>query len=237
MDQQDALSASRDEVGWFYALSDAAMGLHGQSFNDGGSGVWDEARIHRAHMNKRTWDHQHYVRRRAKVAATLASLDFAARNDLESVYRPFGAARTTWQAYCVFTKERRSLLGLALRTSAILVAYGKRKKLEGPIIAPFVDLLRWIEDEIAALEHKKIRPGHALPRGHRLQPALDEALGREERAMAAYDVHRRVRADEERKPNRELLEAARETRRLRERDYFLAKLSDESRRMWLAGEP
>ncbi len=192
--QGDAFTAARDEVGWFYAASSAAMGLHGQGYGDGGgTGIWDEAKSTRAHLSRRTAGHRADVARHKSVAGTLAQLDPELRVDLESVYVPFGASRTTWQAYSAFTQGRRPLLGLALRTKAISEAF-KRSRPDADAEPTFGALLRWVEDEVADLKpSKRMRQGYALPDRHQLLPALREAEGRELTAIRSYDELRLAR--------------------------------------------
>lgn len=209
MDQHivaDAFGASREEVGWFYAASGGAMGLRAQSIGDSSPGVWDDAKIHRAHMALRTVGHRADVAKMSRVVATISQLEPEHRNDLAAVYVPFGASRTTWQAYCVFTKERRSLLGLALRTPELAKAFGRVHELEGDVAIPEVILLRWIENEVAHLKPEKIRQGHSLPTNHRLGPALREADRRESLAIGLYEVLRRKRIETRQAENQELLD-------------------------------
>ncbi len=209
----DAYSASRDDLGWFYAASGSALGLRGQSYGDVGSGVWDAAKSFRAHMALRTIGHRCDVERAERIAEHLVQIEPAKRHDLELVYTPFGAGRTTWQAYCVFTKGRCALLGLALHTPQLVQAYARRKgKSEGESV-PTETLLRWVEHEVSRLDSKKIKPGHALPPGHVLLGALHAAARRELEGVAAYKALRDERYQRIQKANEKLL--ADETEKIR----------------------
>ncbi len=199
------LIAARDEVGWFFTSAESAMGLRAQAYEGGGGVCWDEARCERAHAALLSVGHRAAVSRYERVLATLGRLPRGTFLDLASVYTPFGAARTSWQAYCCFSQGGRPLLGLALRTPQLRMAYARKKS---SVVAPaFADLLRFVEREVSHLDYRTIRPGHALPRGHRLEPALRAADGREIAAAAAYDDLRRARVGAEAEARKALLDA------------------------------
>lgn len=249
---QDIFSASREEVVWYFAASDATMGLHGQYIGGGGgSGVWDEAASMRAHAAQRSLNHQWQVQRRARVHDTMMRMPRPAFEDLRAVYNPFGAARASWQAHCVFTKGKRRLLGLALRTFAAPKIFERRlgderahREQDGRLRLeiPFHELLAWIEDEVARLDRnsldrkKAIKPGHALPQGHCLNAVLKEASEREESAIAQYDDLRRRRIEDRRQENAERLESYLAAKRERESAKFDAKLARRKRENDLARE-
>jgi hypothetical protein len=191
------------------------MGLHAQGYEGGGGLVWDEARCNRAHESRLSVVHRQTVVRYGRVLGTMRELGELeggpeAVADLRDVYVPFGAARVSWQAYCCFSHEGRQLLALVLRAPELTVAFARKAAAKGAGAvgertgngsdaneASYSELLRFIADEVSGLDQKTIRPGHALPLGHPLEPALRAATRREEVAVAAYDVLRRARVDGE----------------------------------------
>lgn len=223
---------ARDEVGWFFASSGAAMGLHGQSIGEtSGGGVWDAARSHRAHMTRWSPGHRAAVARCERVGATFALLDRSHRKDLELVYMPFGWGRldgatvkdkdrANWDVYCRFAVKTMQLLALALVTPEMEAAFVRVHPDTEP---SFGGLLGFVLAEVIKLKNENIRPGKAFPTGHRLAPALHAAERRELAAITAYDERRIVRARSDRRPNVALLEKHRAEQEKREWDRFEAR--------------
>ncbi len=205
------LFRARREVAWFFGSATGALGLRGIGFDGGGNVVWDDARAERLHLSKLSVAHRSIVERFERVQATLARIGRDRVGDLRLVYEPFGSSRASWQAQSAFSVEGRQLFALALRTPELSVACIERRKGDAALssAAPTLgELLAFVEDEIA---RTTIRPGRALPYGHRLEPVLRAAVRRELDAMTAYDV----------------LRAEREREREREREELLASLSRE----------
>jgi len=240
----DLLRAARDEVGWYFAAADAAMGLHAQCIGDSSSsGIWDDAKIARAHAARRSIGHRADVARNEKVRSTLAKLSPLHRTDLELAYRPFGWGRidgrtvkekdrANWAVYCRFSVKGRQLLPLALSTDEMFGAYERtRRKQRRHVPGTFADLLAFVCEEVDALRNEDVRPGKAFPSGHKLQPALWAAERRETEAIVHYDELRRARIDDERRPNREYLERLRYEAELRDSALFEAKLRAPSKRV------
>lgn len=194
MNERGLLDA-RAEVAWFFASASAAMGLHAQAFEGGGGGVvWDEARCDRLHDGRLSVQHRQTVTRYGRVLTTMRQVGVEVLRDLRLVYVPFGAARVSWQAYCCFTHEDRQLLGLVLVMDELRVAF-RRKHPKRPLDSG--RLLQFVADEVSHIDQTLCRPGHALPIGHVLEPALRAATAREIRAIETYDKLRaeRVRGE------------------------------------------
>lgn len=212
------LLIARREVSWFFDGAERALGIRGTGFDGGGGGVWDDERCDRLHEARMSVAHRSTVDRFERIKATLMRLPREAVADLRLVYSPFGSSRASWQAQSAFTHEGRQLFALALSLPELAAAYEltcAKKEQREPRIDPdgdlyaeaardasFVPLLRFVEDEVA---RTTIRPGRALPRGHRLEPVLRAAIKRELDAMGLYEKHRVIRETERRHEREERL--------------------------------
>lgn len=208
------LVRAREEVAWFFASSTAAMGLHAQTYEGGGGGaVWDESRINRLHRGMLEAVHRQNVVRYGRVLSTMRAAGPEVVEALRLVYVPFGVVRVSWQALGCFLVEDRQLLGLVLAMPELGAAYARRAggasadastSASGGGSAPpgsgrpaavgdQAHLLQFVTDEVSGLDHTLIQPGHALPSGHVLEPALRAATRREESAIRSYDALRVLR--------------------------------------------
>lgn len=193
---------AREDLTWFFACGEAAMGLHAAGLEPGsGPAVWDAARIHAAHMSKRTPEHHAAVARRAFVAGCLNETPTAYRCVLIDVFRPFGAARTTWQTRAAFSLHGQCLLALAMRMPAAHKAFAVAHKTL--VVPPSSVMLRYLELEVSRQQSS------ALPRRHRLYAAVLEAETLTRSALEAYDAVRQERlaaaaAEREERLQREL---------------------------------
>lgn len=194
------LDRARRELAWWIGGREAALGKRAAGLGGGVTAVWDDARLGRLHGERLTVAHRATVERWERVRATVAGLTDSDRTVAELVWTPFGSARATWQAQSCFVVEGRALLGLVLRCETFARAWqrvsGGGVTVTADGLATLSDgerALRWLEDEVAGVRAKS---GRALPLGHRLEPALREAVAREERCAAAYEELRRGREEE-----------------------------------------
>ena len=193
------LSRARSEIAWFFGQSQSVMGLRGAGMEAGPASVWDEARSDRAHLGRLDVSYRAELAKRERIESTLLTMEPQDRKDLEAVYVPFGAARTSWQAIRVFSVGGRVLMALALRTREIRVAYARVTENATPPSS--TELTLWVTHEVSRLATP------VMPAKHRLRPALDAADARETAAAAAYDARRRVRVKEASDEREALLEA------------------------------
>ena len=183
------LSGTRDELMWFFTSSDATMGLHAAGPPIKVEDPYDEARQNEAHRKRHTAWHRRQIAKRARVVEVLLSLERWHREDLVSVYMPFGAGRVSAQTMAILTRQKRPLLGLLLHTEAVRRAFRKSYDTED---APPGVLLRFVD---GLLEGKANEP---LKNNHPLRRALDEADARETAAARAYDALRKAALEAER---------------------------------------
>jgi hypothetical protein len=197
-DLTQRLSATREELIWFFTSSDAAMGLHGAGLEPG-SVVFDEKRSWELHLRKHAAFHRHQVAKRARVVDLLFGLSAEHRIDLARVYVPFGTGRADPRTIARLTKQKRPLLGLLLHTQAIRRAFAKDY---GDEVDPPADvLLRYVDDELEGTANEPLKSNHKFRR------ALDEADERETTAAQAYDAARPESLRAEQRREREDLEA------------------------------
>lgn len=181
----DPLGIARREVAWFFGQSQSVMGLRGAGMEAGPASVWDEARSDRAHGARHGVHYRSELAKRERIESTLLTMEGEDRKDLQAVYEPFGAARTSWQAMRCFSVGGRSLLALALRTNELRIAYARATESVTPATA--TQLMLFVVHEVALLSKPE------MPARHKLRSALDVADARETAAAVAYDARRQVR--------------------------------------------
>lgn len=182
-DTTQQLSATREELIWFFTSADAVMGLHGAGLERGSATVFDDKRSWEAHRRLHDAWHRSQIAKRARVVDLLFGLEKAARLDLARVYVPFGTGRASPRTIAVLTRQKRPLLGLVLHTEGLRRAFARQY---GDEVDPPQDImLRFVDD---ALENA---PNEGLKQNHKFRKALDEADERETAAASVYDVARR----------------------------------------------
>ncbi len=232
-DVPTSYALARREVSWFFDGAARALGLRGVGYDGGGGVVWDDRRCERLHESQLSVTHRMHVDRFERIQRTMMRLPANMANDLKCVYVPFGSARASWQLQSAFTDEGRQMLALALECPELRTIYArsldeKRDRAfaclecraadaevlgagggcrdpvaHGWRVAPtFLALMQFAEDEVSRM---RVRPGRALPRGHKLEPVLQAARKRELEAIGLYEAYRRHREKTRERENQDRL--------------------------------
>lgn len=138
----NAYAASERQLSWFYQSGDAAMGYHAMCFDDSaGPCIWDDARIDRAHLTRRTFRHREDVEKHGRIHANLNQLSTLHRLRAEMVYAPRNwDVRLTSLLGC---GSGGSLVALGLTTKAATSAFEKRFKRQPGATAELLAFLTW----------------------------------------------------------------------------------------------
>lgn len=216
MAMSDAAMGGRRETGpaewelsWWFTCSDAAQGLRAAFVPDAGAhAVWDEDRIHRAHMRPRTSRHRAALANVARIGPCVAAMRPELRARAAVVFTPrrwsvvrAGARRADGTADDsapdpLAAATRRPgrdgcLAGLCLLTRAAKAAWAEweaaRTGLGWVPIPTRADLLAFLQDEAAGSRRRKV-----------FRPIVAEAERLLAEAVAEYDVLRRARVAAER---------------------------------------
>lgn len=183
-DLTQQLSATREELMWFFTESDAAMGLHGAGLEKGSASVFDDRRSKELHDRLRHPHHRSQIAKRRRVVDLILGLPREHQDALTRVYVPFGTGRAHPRTMAVLTRQKRPLLGLVLHTAALRRAFAKEY---GAEVEPPADvLIRFVDDEL------EDAPNEPLKTNHKFRRALDEADERETEAARLYDANRRT---------------------------------------------
>jgi len=166
----DALTQARAELAWYFTSAGQVLGLKAVALDGGGgSQVYDEARSHRDHMQRRRPEHRRDLQRVESVEDAMRQLDFADVMTLRRGFTPYGAARATWKAQSVFAEKGRQLFALVLALPDTVLAWRVAKSTtRRPTHAELRD---WLERETESTNERSLTPGMA-----KLREAASRAL-------------------------------------------------------------
>lgn len=151
----DTLTQARAELAWYFTSAGQVLGLKAVALDGGGgSQVYDEARSHRDHMQRRRLEHRRDLRRVEHVEDAMRLLDFADVMTLRRGFTPYGAARATWKAQSVFAEKGRQLFCLVLALPDTVLAWRVAKSTTR--LPTHAELRDWLERETESTNERSL---------------------------------------------------------------------------------
>ena len=95
MTSPNTTARARDDLVWYFADSDAAVGIRGIGFEGGGGAVWDDLRVQGLHLSHLTPEHRANMRRRIAVGEALSRMT---AEDVHVLSVGFSPRNWPWQS-------------------------------------------------------------------------------------------------------------------------------------------
>ena len=184
---------SESELEWFFTERAGDLGLRGQAYeSDGGAVVWDDAKQHHAHMQRRMPRHRAAMAKESAVTPTVRMLSQEHFAIAQAGFATSGEWSSTLRS-AFATKERRwPLVGVALMMPAAVELYAKavedKQCRSTTVLARFLDTV-----------------AHTYSR--KLQPVQNQARDAYQAVVDTYEQLRVEREEKRRYERRQQLDA------------------------------